>query len=52
MLFHEIAHNFCSDAPEAKEWLRVCFDREDRLIASGVLMSDFMAGIYKKRDNA
>ncbi len=50
MLFHEIAHNFCSDDPETKHWLHTCFDTEDSLITAGELKSDFMAGVYKKRD--
>jgi 2-polyprenyl-3-methyl-5-hydroxy-6-metoxy-1,4-benzoquinol methylase len=50
MLFHEIAHNFCSDDPETKQWLQACFDTEDSLISAGELTSDFMAGVYTKRD--
>jgi SAM-dependent methyltransferase len=49
MLFYEIAHNFCSDDPEAKKWLQACFDTEDTLIDSNVLTSDFVAGIFKKK---
>ena len=50
MLFHEIAHNFCSDDPETKQWLQACFDTEDSLISAGELTSDFMAGVYTKRN--
>ncbi len=48
MLFHEIAHNFRSDDPEVKKWLRVCFETEDALIESADLTSDFVAGVYQK----
>jgi ubiquinone/menaquinone biosynthesis C-methylase UbiE len=50
MLFHEIAHNFCLDDPDAKKWLQTCFDQEDALIKSGDLTSDFIAGVYQKSD--
>ena len=50
MLFHEIAHNFCTDEPEAKKWLQTCFDTEDTLIASGDLTSDFVAAVYRQRE--
>lgn len=49
MLFHEIAHNFCSDDPEAKRWLQTCFDTEDALIESNILTSDFIVGVYRKK---
>jgi ubiquinone/menaquinone biosynthesis C-methylase UbiE len=49
MLFHEIAHNFCSDDPEAKKWLQTCFDTEDALIESNILTSDFVAGVFRKK---
>lgn len=48
MLFHEIAHNFRTDDPEVKKWLRVCFQTEDAFIESGDLTSDFVAGVYQK----
>lgn len=49
MLFHEIAHNFRSDDPDAKKWLHTCFEQEDALIDSGDLTSDFFAGVYRSK---
>jgi len=52
MLFHEIAHNFCTDDAEAKTWLQTCFDTEDALIESGAFTSDFVAGVYRKKSSS
>jgi ubiquinone/menaquinone biosynthesis C-methylase UbiE len=49
LLFNGIAQNFLSPDPETKHWLRICFETEDALIASGELQSDFIVAICRKR---
>ena len=49
MLLSEIAHNFRTDDPEAHRALRLCFEAEDLLIASGDLASDFAVVVCRRR---
>ena len=48
-LFHEIAHHFIDDTPDALRILDLCFRTEDLLLSAGVLTSDFIYGVYGKR---
>jgi SAM-dependent methyltransferase len=52
MLLSEIAHNFRADDPAAKRALRLCFEAEDLLLASGELASDFALVVCRKRSVA
>jgi hypothetical protein len=49
MLLSEIAHNFVGDDPETRRALRLCFDAEDLLIASGELGHDFAVAACRRR---
>jgi len=49
MLLSEIAHNFRTDDPEAQRALRLCFEAEDLLLASGELASDFAVVVCRRR---
>ncbi|MCA8956288.1 MAG: methyltransferase domain-containing protein [Planctomycetes bacterium] len=49
LLLSGIAHHFCGDDPEAADWLQRLCAEEDRLMAEGVVASDFVAGVYRKR---
>jgi len=49
MLLSEIAHNFRTDDPAAKRALRLCFEAEDLLLASGEVASDFAVVVCRKR---
>jgi hypothetical protein len=51
LLFSEIAHNFISDEPEVKRWLKICFEIEDLLLAEEELNSDFIVAVCKKRSS-
>lgn len=42
-----IAHNFLKDDEETKSILRMCFDYEDNLLASGEIESDFIFAVHK-----
>ena len=42
MLLHDIAGNFSEDRLEDVEWLKLCFQVEDALMASGDIKSDFV----------
>jgi ubiquinone/menaquinone biosynthesis C-methylase UbiE len=48
LLFSDIAGNFLSGDPETKRLLAMCFAREDELLRSGSLGSDFLTGICGK----
>ena len=41
MALSNIAQNFDPDDAEDRSWLAALFDREDRLLADGLLGSDF-----------
>ena len=49
-LLKDIAHNFSDDKQETQEWLEFLFNAEDRLIALGRIPSDYVFGIFKKRN--
>jgi SAM-dependent methyltransferase len=44
-----IAHHFLGDDDDAPQLLQACFDREDALLASGEVGSDYSAVVYRKR---
>lgn len=46
----DIAQNFLDEDEEASELLHQCFAREDQLMASGAVASDFAALVCRKRD--
>jgi len=46
--FKDIVHNFLEPTPETESLLRVIFDREDALLASGTLRHDFIYIIASK----
>jgi ubiquinone/menaquinone biosynthesis C-methylase UbiE len=48
LLFSDIAGNFLSGDPETKRLLALCFEREDELLRSGAIESDFRVGICRK----
>ncbi|MCX6173447.1 MAG: class I SAM-dependent methyltransferase [Ignavibacteriales bacterium] len=49
LVFDKIAHNFLSDELETKEILSRCFNYEDKLIADGILKSDFVFAVFKNK---
>ncbi|MGB0176689.1 MAG: class I SAM-dependent methyltransferase [Owenweeksia sp.] len=46
LLLKDIAHNFCTDDPEAKAWLSKCFEAEDAFLQEN--KDDFVFGVYSK----
>lgn len=49
LLFYEIAHNFISNEPEVKHWLKICFEIEDLLLSEKELDSDFAIVVCRKK---
>jgi SAM-dependent methyltransferase len=49
LLLHGIAGNFLADDPLAERWLRLCFEVEDCLLASGELDSDYAFAVCRPR---
>ncbi|HZT05250.1 MAG TPA: class I SAM-dependent methyltransferase [Steroidobacteraceae bacterium] len=41
LVFHDIAHHFAGDDPDAARWVRLVLDAEDALLRLGILPSDF-----------
>ena len=50
-LLKDIAHNFSGDDRESQDWLGFLFDAEDRLIESKRVSSDYIFGVYRKRNS-
>jgi SAM-dependent methyltransferase len=48
-LFHDIAHNFAADDPEAMALAKMVMDEESRMIADGTLESDFVFVVARRR---
>lgn len=48
-LFSSIAHNFHSEDPETKNFIKLCFNIEDLLLGSGDIQSDFVVAVCQKR---
>ena len=51
VLFDGIAHNFLSDDPDVKRYLRMCFDIEDVLMQTKGLPENFVLMVCKKKNN-
>ncbi len=47
LVLKDIAHNFAADA--GKPWLEGLFRREDRLLSSGEVGSDFVVAVFQVR---
>ena len=50
LLFSQIAHNFISNEPRVKRWLKTCFEIEDLLIEEKELNSDFIIAVCRKKN--
>lgn len=48
LLLEDIAFHFLDPDPEAAAWLAAAFAEEDRLLAAGILPSDFVFAVYRK----
>lgn len=48
-LFADIAWNFQEDRPDVQQWLKLCFDVEDTMLAHGEVMSDFALIVCRPR---
>ncbi len=48
-LFHQIAHNFASGSDEAVRVLEECFKAEDEAMKAGIIGSDFVMAIFRKK---
>jgi 2-polyprenyl-3-methyl-5-hydroxy-6-metoxy-1,4-benzoquinol methylase len=51
LLFTGIAHNFLQEDANSRRWLRICFAAEDAWLASGILSSDFVIAVYRKKES-
>jgi ubiquinone/menaquinone biosynthesis C-methylase UbiE len=49
-LLKDIAHNFMDDIQGARDWLNFVFDVEDRLIELKRIPSDYVFGVFRKRN--
>jgi hypothetical protein len=49
LLFSQIAHNFISNGPRVKRWLKTCFEIEDLLIEEKELNSVFIIAVCRKK---
>jgi ubiquinone/menaquinone biosynthesis C-methylase UbiE len=49
LLFNGIAHHFLNDDKEITQWLKLCFDIEDYLMAMENIKSDYAIFICKKK---
>lgn len=49
-VFHDIGANFPDDDPEAQAIVDRCIAREQELLAAGEITSDFVAGVFQKKD--
>ncbi len=49
-LLKDIAHNFLDMNREARDWLEFTFNVEDRLIEANRIPSDYVFGVYQKRN--
>ena len=49
-LLKDIAHNFEDDGDDARAWLKILFDVEDRLMNEKRISSDYYFGVYRKRN--
>lgn len=48
LIFHDIGHNFRTDDPEANASVSRCIAREEELVSSGDLHSNFILGVFSK----
>lgn len=48
LVFHGIAHHYLKPDETAAAILRLCFETEDLLMASGQIASDYVFGVFKK----
>jgi ubiquinone/menaquinone biosynthesis C-methylase UbiE len=49
-LLKDVAHNFSDNNEETREWLKFLFNAEDRLIELKRIPSDYVFGVFRKRN--
>ena len=49
LVFYEIAHHYIQPDETAQQILRLCFAVEDLLMKSGEISSDYILGVFQKR---